>query len=144
MRQTLDKQIGDDVYIVNQLGALEGRKVLARLFQMFGGVVAGMAGPGKTDLVGGFVSLANPITEDQPEFFCNTFAKFTQVRTPDGKTRVLKDIFDDHFVGKYREMIEWLAFCLEVNFANFLAGVGGFGDLFGSKKEPSQSESPKA
>lgn len=132
MRETKTRTIGSAFYAVNQLGALEGRKVLARLVAMFGGMVGAIGEGGKADLVRGFSSLANAITEDQMEFFCDTFSPWTQV-TKDGKTRVLKDCFDDHFVANYGEMVEWLGFCLEVNFASFLGGTGGIASLFSPK-----------
>lgn len=142
MRKTESRQIGNFRYDVTQLGAIEGRAVLARLIRLFGGLVGAMGAEGKVDLTKGFSNLAEGITEEQMTFFCDTFAKWTQVYA-NGKTLILKDIFDEHFVGEYGAMIEWLGFCLEVNFASFLDGSKGIAALFGRKVEvASPSGSP--
>jgi hypothetical protein len=54
---------------------------------------------------------------------CEAFAKTTRVVTGTNQERVLGDIFDDHFAGKYGAMIKWVIACLEVNFGSFLAEV---------------------
>lgn len=33
--------------------------------------------------------------------------------------------FEDHFAGRYKAMLQWLAFALRVNFADFFGGTGG-------------------
>jgi hypothetical protein len=104
-----------------------------------GGMVGSLAG-GKTDLVAGFTSFANAMTPEIMDYFCETFEKCTQVHKGD-KVFFLKDIFDDHFCDNYGEMVEWLAFCLEVNFASFLGGAGGLAALIRAKGT-SESESP--
>jgi hypothetical protein len=142
-RETKSKQIGSHRYEVTQLGAIEGRAVLAHLMQLFGGMVSGIAGGGKPDMVSGFTALASSITPDRLTFFCDTFSPWTQVHKGPNKVQVLKDIFDDHFAANYAEMMQWLAFCLEVNFASFLGESGalaGFLRVAGSSDSPS----PKA
>lgn len=91
------------------------------------------------------MSMADRITPDEMEFFCETFAPLTQVTT-NGKTPILKDVFDDHFAANYDEMINWLGFCLQVNFESFLGGQKGIAALFADpgKATESLSKSPKA
>lgn len=142
-RETKTKRIGNHNYSVTQLGAIEGRRVLAKLMQLFGGMVGGIAGGGKPDMVAGFAALAGAITPEQVDFFCETFTPWTQVETSPGKVRMLRDVFDDHFVANYGELVEWLGFCLEVNFASFLGGSGIVGSMFrppGTVSSPSDAQ----
>jgi hypothetical protein len=95
---------------------LTGRKVFARLAKTLGpAAVKGL------DVAKALESL-----EEDFEFLCDTFAKHTAVTGGDygSKAPQLDSIFDAHFVAKYPEMLQWLVFCLEVNFAGFFPGLG--------------------
>lgn len=144
-RTNKTRKIGNHGYEVTQLGAIEGRRVFARLAQIVGGTVAAIAGAGgKVDPVKAFSSFTENLTPENMDFFCDTFAKFTQVHMPDGKVLLLKDVFDDHFADNYGELVEWLTFCLEANYASFLGGAGGLGALLqGKVMGMSGSTSPK-
>ena len=126
MRKNETRTIGEATYEVTQLGALEGRRVLARIAQLLGGTVGAIAKTGSPDLVAALQSFAEHLTPDSVDYFCDIFAKGTQVHLPSGKVVVLKDVFDNHFAANYGEMISWLTFCLEVNFGSFL-GENGLG-----------------
>lgn len=54
---------------------------------------------------------------------CKAFADHTMLRKEDGKEPELSDVFEDHFAGNYLDMMEWFAFCVEHNYANFWAGL---------------------
>ena len=136
-RVNQSKKIGNHTYEVTPLGAIEGRRVFAKLAQLMGGMVGMIAAGGKADMVKGFQAFAESCTPDVMDFFCDTFSKVTQVHMPDGKVPYLKDIFDDHFADNYSAMVEWLAFCLEVNFASFLGGAGGLAALL--RRDPATS-----
>ncbi len=123
------RKIGEHGYEVTQLGAIEGRKVFARLAQLMGGMVGALAAGGKPNPVDAFKSFAEAMTPEVMDYFCDTFTKVTQIHKTDGKVLFLKDVFDDHFADNYGEMVEWLTFCLEVNFASFLGGAGGLSAL---------------
>lgn len=137
MRANKTKKIGNHTYEVTQLGAVEGRRVLAKLGQLMGGVVGSLAAGGKADPVKAFQSFTEALSPESMDYFCDTFTKFTQVHRADGKVLFLKDVFDDHFADNYAEMVEWLVFCLEVNFASFFGGLGGLGGLL---RKPDSSE----
>lgn len=143
-RTNKTKTIGSNGYEVTQLGAIEGRRVFARLAQIMGGMVGALAAGGKPNPVEAFKSFAEAMEPEVMDFFCDTFAKFTQVHRPDGKVLFLKDVFDDHFADNYGEMVEWLTFCLEVNFASFLGGAGGLVGLLRKGTATSGSTSQKA
>jgi hypothetical protein len=148
MRTAQEKTIKGNTYRVKQLGAKEGRRVLARLLQILGGGVAGLAEAfagdgGKVSAFKGVQAIADQMTPEQMDFFCDTFAKLTQVTLQDGKTPLLSDVFDEHFAGNYWEMTEWLLFALEVNFGNFLDASGTIGNLFSQPKGKQPSVSPQ-
>jgi len=142
-RTNKTKLIGSHTYEVTQLGAIEGRKVFARLAQVMGGMVGALAVGGKPNPVDAFKSFAEAMTPEIMDYFCDTFTKVTQVHKDGNKVLYLKDIFDDHFADNYGEMVEWLTFCLEVNFASFLGGAGGLGALLRKGTVGSGSPSQK-
>ena len=100
MRETQTKLIDGVPYTVRQLGALTGRKVLAR-------------GP----------SLRN-LDDATMDYICDAFAQSTTIPLAIEATKAssvaikLSDVFDDHFAGRYGAMMSWLAFCMELNFGD--------------------------
>jgi hypothetical protein len=121
MRETKIKEIDGISYTVTQLGAITGRKVMARMPKM------------------------RDMDDATMDFLCDAFAASTTVPMAIQASKAssvqvsLKDVFDDHFAGKYKALMEWLYFCVEVNFG---------GDVFTSPApDPGTakvSESPPA
>jgi hypothetical protein len=120
MRETKSKEIGGHIYQVTQLGALEGRKVLARLAK----ALAPLAAPGEISARIGAVVAG--LKEEDIEQLCDTFAKHTCVTGGEygSKAPPLGPIFDAHFVAKYEDLVQWLVFSLRVNFEGFFQGLG--------------------
>lgn len=110
MIESKTKTIGNHDYRVTQLGALKGRKVLTRLFKVIGPVVAAAVSGGQN-----LAHALDGVDEDTVEYLCDAFAARTEV---DGVA--LDKVFEIHFAGNYAEMVKWLAFCVEFNFASFL------------------------
>ena len=110
MREQKEKVIGQTTYRVTQFGAVQGRKVLARLAKLL--VVAKSTDLAQLDL------------ESELDYLCETFAPYTEIqRLGDPKRPQLKDEFEEHFIGRYDEMLGWLLFALEVNFSSFFIGL---------------------
>ncbi len=133
--ETKDKSIAGVTYRVTQLTATKGRAVFVRLAKLF----AGMAGAkNMEDRIAGILG---KLSDDDLKFVCDVFASATQVHAPGDKGwPQLSDVFDLHFAGRYLEMFQWLAFCLEVNFSGFFPGV----DIAGlAQAATSGSISPK-
>lgn len=132
MIESEETTIGDTTYRVTQLGAKQGRRLLMRLLRL--------AGPSLTEAIGGDTSLASlgdvdlstlsgavkrlceNALEDELEHLFDTFAPKTQIDKGEGKWAVLSHEAELHFAGKYREMFEWLWFCLQVNYKDFIVG----------------------
>lgn len=146
------KVIGSHEYGVYQLGALKGRRVLARFAKLiapaFGATVAASSKPGKVNqgevlerMLSAFVE---HLSDEDIEYFCNEFGPVSDVTLPNGKTPQLPDIFDAHFSNNYYEMIGWLIFCFEVNFSSFFEKVGSLMPGVTAEKLGSGSTSRKA
>ena len=119
------KKIGGCEYKVTQLGAVKGRGAFLRLVKCLGPMLAGLAGKGGkvADIDVGALFSRLDLTEDDLTFFCDTFAEKTFVTLPDGKMPRLDKVFDEHFAGSYSYMVQWLAFAVKVNFADFFDGL---------------------
>jgi hypothetical protein len=114
MRESKTHAIDGYDYNITQLGAKQGRLVLARVVRI------AAAAAEATDPVG---KLASALTDAEVDYLCDTFSKTTQVGK-DNKYLLLSDCFDDHFAGRYGAMVKWLWAALETNYSSFLADVG--------------------
>ncbi len=132
MRTPQRRTIGSHTYEVIPLGATEGSAVLARVLKVAGPVVEKLAGAeGDNTGPAAFAALATNVTPEDMLFFCNTFSRFTTVDIG-VKWPKLSDIFDEHFAGNYGELLQWLSFAVETNYASFFGG--GLGGLGGAAK----------
>lgn len=134
------RRIGPYEYKVTQMGAIKGRAVSLRLIKCFlpfftevmqGEPVKGKskkkiveeAKEGKIDLknlewLGSALSKLE-LNEDDLTYLCDAFSPLTFVMLPDGRNPRLDHIFDEHFAGHYVDLVKWLIFCVQVNFADF-------------------------
>lgn len=119
MRKTEKRLIGDHEYTVTQLGAVQGRKALARLAKFIGPAVGSLS---SKDESAALSRLAEGLNEADVDYFCDLFAPLTSVQIGD-KAPLLSSVFDGHFAGEYLALVRWLVFCFEVNFGNFFAAA---------------------
>jgi hypothetical protein len=150
------KRIGEHDYEVTQLDAVRGRKVFTRFAKLMmpaltevasaAGEVKRRAPVARTDaparesmdeivdsitvekFTKALSHVAERITEEDTDFFCDHFARATCVVMQDDSGRAkspkLDGIFSLHFAGRYDAMLEWLLFCFEVNFGSFFERLG--------------------
>lgn len=135
------KQIGEHTYEVTQLDAVRGRRVFVRFAKLMMPALSeasaaaseakqGAAGEVQGVAAGRFLKalerVADAVTEEDVEFFCEHFAPSTAVRGGQygSKAPQLESVFALHFAGEYLGMMEWLLFCFEVNFGSFFARLG--------------------
>jgi hypothetical protein len=97
------------------LGAVEGRGALLRAQKI---AVKG---------VHGLDAMIDAMTSADLDYFCTIFAKATRVQIAE-KRPILADVFDVHFAGHYFEMVQWLSFCLGLNFGPFFSQVQAQGE----------------
>jgi len=114
MRKTESKVIGGKTYTCTQLGASQGRAVMVRLARVLGGLSA------KDPIVG----LLATLNDEDIDYVCKAFAPLSTVELSPGKCPSVVDIFEEHFAGDYTSLFAWLAFCVQVNYGPFLAGLG--------------------
>jgi hypothetical protein len=100
LRQTKVRQIGDTTYEITQLGALAGSKIFMKVLK------SAYQAKSSSEM------LANMAPED----FDALIAAFGPMTNVVGKGPLDK-IFDFHFVGRYDEMLQWISFCIDLNFA---------------------------
>lgn len=115
LRKTESKVIGGITFEVTQLGALKASKVFFRLLKVLGPAFASKD-------IGKLFSL---VTEDDLDYFINAFSETTFVKgAPQAsmKNGPLNQTFDFVFVGAMKDMMEWLLFCIQLNFSDFLKG----------------------
>lgn len=125
-RELKERTISGTTYRVHQLGALQGRKVLARL--------------GKVLAVVQSDKLESLLAEDEVDYLCDTFGRTTEVHLGD-KWPQLSDVFDEHFAGRYADLLSWLMFALEVNFGSFFTEAVKKLEGFAATVKKSKSES---
>ncbi len=126
MFKTDSKTIGGLEYRVSQLGAVKGRAVFLRIVKLVGPAIASVVKGGKIDMKNvdlGDLFKRVELTEEDLTFFCDAFAEKTFVVLPDKKAPRLDHVFDAHFAGKYGDMMQWLVFCVSVNFADFFVAA---------------------
>ncbi len=129
MRETKTQNIGAFQYSVTQLGATASRKVFVRLAKLFG------AGATGKDPIAAILAALN---DEDIDFLCDQFSKMTNVKLDEKHSPLLASIFEEHFAGNIWDMLQWLGFCLEVNYGSFLGELGITPDkltLLGSKAE---------
>ncbi|NIQ97428.1 MAG: hypothetical protein GWN87_27080 [Desulfuromonadales bacterium] len=61
-------------------------------------------------------TLVNALAESTDIFGKGDRGEFGDAGAP------LSEHFDDHFAGRYRNLLRWLAFAMKVNFGDFLSG----------------------
>lgn len=121
------KRIGAHDYKVTQLNAVTGRRVFTRLFKLVGPAMAKTEGrKGDDALAAAMTGLLEHLSEDDVDYFCDVFSAVTSVSggAYSKAAPQLADVFLSHFAGEYLAMMQWLAFCMQVNFRSFFAGAG--------------------
>ncbi len=117
------KKIGQHTYVVTKLDGKLGAKELLRLTKLAAPFLSAMAAE---NLEKGINGIAEKLTSEEFEHFCDLFAERTVVRggayDPDAEV-ALDLVFAEHFVDNYFELLEWLTFCIRTNFESFFAGA---------------------
>jgi hypothetical protein len=133
-RTVREKQIGEYRYLVTLLGAKAGRSMLVRLTKLLGPATASFL-EGVLHAKGGLTAslalgasdaireVTQRLSEADLVIISDELARFTAVVIDAEHQPQLDKIFDDHFAGRYGEMLAWLAFALEANFTSFFDGA---------------------
>ena len=141
MREQVSREIDGHVYTCTQLGFSDARGVLTLLTKkVMPGLALGLAGAvsglqkdgakGLGDLdfgevAEGVLRLVKDLDEADLVALEERFGKTCTVQV-DGRAPVLtKENLGPHFQGKLLSYFKWLAFCVEVNYADFFALARG-------------------
>ncbi len=116
-REVKEHNIDGFTYQIAQLGAKQGKKVLAHLMRVIGPAFEA------SDPVAKF---AATFSDDEFDFLCDTFAKTTQFYADEDPAKVfdLASKFDDHFTARYGSLLKWLWACVDSNYSAFLSELG--------------------
>ena len=131
MADAVEKKIGETTYRVTPFGARKGRSVLFLLSKLLGGTLGALKDAEGGDVLAGISAAlgawALSAREEDFEAVCTALEGGSEFRMAVGADvavwQSLATHFDQHFVGKYDEMIGWIAFALEVNFSSFFVGT---------------------
>lgn len=111
-------------YEMKRLGALEGRRVLARLGQVAGPALAELArtdGQGVESFAFAAAKLTEKLDPDTFDKICDIFMAQTRVFLKEDEAPWMTEaIFNDHFSGAYLKLLKWLGAHLQLNFPDFL------------------------
>ena len=126
--ETKSKTIGRFEYRVTQLKLKKARSMFTRLIGMLGPALGELAAGGKPNLATAVQALSERMTDDNLTLVTETFGESTVIDAGDGKLPTLVPAFmETHFAGHFGEMFQWLAFCIEVNYADFFDVLSGLG-----------------
>jgi hypothetical protein len=146
----VETTIGGHVYRMELLGALTGQGVALTLYKPMGALFSSAAKQGLAKLNLEAVASAagealSHLSQEDLRFLSATFAEKCVVLVHDkGNTPhplPLSPIFDEHFAGRYPELLSWLRWGIEVNrfFGSLLEKLSSLEEL-----APSPSDSPEA
>jgi hypothetical protein len=108
-------------YRIRQMGAVTGGQVMFRLGRAFAMLAAGLAN-GTMDL--------QSLSASDFDWLIKTLILTTEVGiidvngTGDRKWHKLEHDYDEHFAGRYQQMIQWLKGALEINFGPLQDALG--------------------
>jgi hypothetical protein len=149
---THDKRIDGDLYKVTMLPAKHGRKLLLELKTILGPTIAellrGFGDDKKGEQTESLVDMdMSPIADAVAEFsqavspekyqeVYTLFARHTSVEigqdgTPDFR-RIILNEQENHFQGRLLTEFKWMAYCLQVNYSDFLSGMESIKSVVGS------------
>jgi hypothetical protein len=119
-----EKRIGAHTYKVTQLDAVTGRRTFFRLTKAAGPAMARLYTGGKPldeRISTALQELLQNLTEADVDHFCDTFAAVTEVSGGQYSKAApqLDSVFITHFAGDYMAMVQWLGFCVQINFRSF-------------------------
>ena len=134
------RDIGGHKLVVTQLATGEGLRLFFKLAKLVGPSVGTLIREwqGKSiqrETVGkALTELINKLEWGEFNDFVQTFARNTKLivahvneKTGDSEERRVsleQTIGNVAFAGDYLALVQWLGFCLELNFASFFAGLG--------------------
>lgn len=143
-RETKRVEIQGHRYELTQLGAKDGRRVLARLMTRLAESTGSLGDDiGKDEAAVGLAIATKALKvfdEDTVDWLCEVFGPATRLHVDekgrDGKPvhrepELIGPVFDDHFAGRYDAMAQWIVASIQHNFASFLGGLLG-GKLIGA------------
>ncbi len=146
MLETKQREIDGVTFSVEMLDGKSSRGVFVRVVKLLGPSLADLAKSGAESILdadhtvalGALAKLTEGLTEVDLEALVDVFSRKTKIAV--GAAWV--PVPDAVFAGKLLTMFKWLAFCLEVNYSDFLGAFATTARPAAPKATESLSPSP--
>lgn len=125
MREPMKKSIGDVTFEVTPLGFKVGRKAFVRLSKALGPSLKELTAAKDLlhagTIAGAFGKVIEHVSDEDLDWFAEIMGKGTRFSRDGDKWPFLNEANREVlFAGNLTLFFQWLAFCLEVNFSDFL------------------------
>lgn len=152
-RKEQDTTIGEHCYRVRMLGGSDASAAMVKIAKaasvgLKGASLATDAGEGAM-VLSGIADIVTNLPEADVQALAKQFAACTRVGggaygTTEPLVQLAK-VYDEHFAGNMSEWLAWIAFCVEVNFADFLGLLKGkLAEVFARRKGPAGATQPSS
>lgn len=126
-REQVAFKVGETSYRVTQFGASQGRSILLLLAKVASATFEGAAPGGSlkaladADFASAMKAFFESVDDVKLDRVCREFAAVCEFDAGGDRWPVLGTgtFFDDHFAGKYQNLVGWLFECIKANFAGF-------------------------
>jgi tail assembly chaperone len=85
--------------------------------------MAALLGADSASLVPMVTDFCERLSDDELGYFCETLGSCTEIVGDASSATLTTQLQDVHFAGHLLDMFKWLAFALEVNYADFLSAI---------------------
>lgn len=142
MIETKEFSVGGYQYKITQFGAKKGQSLLLVCAKIIGGSVGEVAATNSGDVALGkaLQRIFDGLSEATFAKTCEDFAEVCYFSEDGEKWIKLSSQYNDHFAGRYKELLQWLEGCFQANFGSFLEELKGAVGV-PAKKNPTEPPS---
>lgn len=124
MRDPVTKEILGATYTYRPMPTSKGVRALQLLARIGLPSLGAISGSDVSGLLGALGTAVGQLADSDRDWLLATLAEGTRVDTGGGVGFVgLKSVYDDHFAGHYESLVQWLRWCLEVEYGPLVASL---------------------
>lgn len=139
MRSPETREIGEHTFEVTPLGFTAGRKLFVRLSRAFGPAIGHLSTGRPQDLAAALSSALEGLSDEDLNHVSEIFGETTRVVQGAKMPYLSKDLRETLFAGRILLFFQWIAFALEVNYADFFGEFKKARDPDKAAKTPQNS-----
>lgn len=122
-----EKEIDGFTYVVTPLPFGVGRQALMRLIRVVSPVFSAALGGGKVEAAI-FNALPLALSDDDVVYFAKVFGDASRYKDGEKLVPLVSQNQELHFAARYKAFLQWLIFCVEVNYKDFfVSSMSGSG-----------------